>query len=97
MLSFDSFVNVFLSALLAPLQIVLTPIDALLNQIQGIQVIPNSISAIGQFVGTIPQTLVVISGINPVIWNALFSVFVLYIGLAPTIQGLKKVWAWIRP
>ena len=91
----SSLVSALVSALLLPFQLVLSPIDALLNNINGIEVIPQYISSIGTFIGTIPQTLVSLIGLNPLIWNATLLVFVAYIGLAPAINGVKKIIAWI--
>lgn len=94
-MDFSGLISALVSALIMPFQLVLSPIDALLNNINGIDVIPNAISSITTFVGTIPQTLVSLTGINPVIWNATMLVFVAYIGLAPAINGVKKIIAWI--
>jgi len=89
----DAIVNI----LFLPLQLILAPVDALLAQIPGIGQIPAAISSMGNFIGSIPSTLVSLFGINPIIWNSLFLTFVLFIGLAPAIQGVKKIWAWVRP
>lgn len=89
--------SIFVNILLIPLQFILIPIDALLSNIPGIGVIPASLSAIMSVVGSIPSTLVVLSGMSPILWNSFFLLFVLYIGSAPGIQLIKRVWAWIRP
>lgn len=89
--------DILITVLILPLQVVLIPIDALLAKIPGIAAIPAAISGVLSFVGSIPSTIVSLTGIQPLVWNALFVIFVLYIGLAPAIQGVKKVWAWVRP
>lgn len=89
--------DVIVTILILPLQVVLIPIDALLAKIPGIAAVPSAINGIVTFVASVPSTLVNITGIHPLIWNALFVTFVLYIGLAPGIQGIKKVWSWVRP
>lgn len=88
-------ITALVSALLIPFQLVLVPIDTLLNNINGIDSIPSSISSITQFVGTLPQTLVVLTGANPFLWNTLFLVFVTYIAAAPAINGVKKIVDWV--
>lgn len=93
----DIIIDTLLTVLIAPLQLVLLPIDALLNNIPNIALIPQSISAITQFVGAIPSTIVKLTGASPVLWNLLIVTFVLYLTLTPSISVLKKVWAWVRP
>lgn len=90
-------VEVIIAVLLLPLKLVLWPVDILLAQIPGIGAIPSGINSVVAFVGSIPSTMISISGIHPFIWNALFITFVFYIGAAPAIQMLKKIWGWIRP
>lgn len=89
----DTIVNI----LFVPLQLVLLPIDALLAQIPGITVIPQSINYIVSFIGTIPETIVALFGISPFLWNAQFLLFIIYIGVLPLINGVKKIWEWVRP
>lgn len=96
-MTLDQVLDVFLNIMLLPLQVVLLPIDALLAQIPGIAAIPQTLNSFTTFIGDIPETLVALTGINPLIWNMLITVFVLYLGLAPAIQGIKNVWAWVRP
>tara|TARA_Y100000114_G_scaffold157125_1_gene187220 strand:+ start:2432 stop:2722 length:291 start_codon:yes stop_codon:yes gene_type:complete len=96
-MTLDFVVDVLINILFLPLQVILIPIDALLANIPGLGAIPGSISAITSVVGVIPATVVKISGAAPILWNALFVLFVLWIGLAPTINVFKKVWAWVRP
>ncbi len=64
--------------------------------IPNINVIPESISAIVGYVGNIPSTLVSLTGISPVIWNAIISTLLLYFAVIPTINGIKKLINWIR-
>lgn len=94
-MDFSDLIGALVTALLMPFQLVLVPIDNLLNNINGIEVIPNAISAFVGFVGSIPETIVSLFGLNPVLWNATLLVFVAYIGLAPAINGVKKIIAWI--
>lgn len=96
-MTFDFVTDTIITILLLPLQAVLIPIDALLAKIPGIGAIPSAINGILQFVGSIPGTILNLTGINPILWNTMLSIFVLYIVLAPGIQGMKKVWAWVRP
>lgn len=93
----DIFLDILLNILLLPLQLILIPIDLLLDNIPGIGTIPSIINDITSFIGSVPSTLVNLFGIHPFIWNALFGVFLLYIAAAPAIQAIKKVWAWVRP
>lgn len=96
-MTLDFLTDALITILLLPLQMIFLPVDFLLDQIPGIAAVPDAISNVTQFIGSIPGTLVNILGIQPLIWNALFVTFVLYIGLAPAIQAIKKVWAWVRP
>jgi hypothetical protein len=89
--------DVIVTLLFLPLQVILVPIDALLATIPGIGAVPSAISSIFSFIGSIPATIVKLSGASPILWNAMFIIFVLWIGLAPTINVFKKVWAWVRP
>lgn len=93
----DTILDGLTTLLFLPLQLVLIPIDYLLNQIDGISVIPESLQAVAGFIGSLPSTLVSLAGISPILWNTMFALFILYFGMAPSIQIVKKVWAWIRP
>lgn len=93
----DSIIDTVINILLLPLQLVITPIDMLLNRINGLEVIPQSLAVISSFIGNIPSTLVNLTGLSPVIWNLFFTLFITYIALAPGINIIKKVWAWVRP
>lgn len=90
-------IQVIVDVLLLPLQVILIPIDALLSQIPGLSQVPLAIGNILSLIGSIPQTLVSLAGINPTLWNVFFLTFVLYLGAAPAINALKKIWAWLRP
>lgn len=83
--------------LILPLQIVLLPIDMIFAQIPGISVIPSAVRSILAFIGSIPETIVYLFGINPILWNCIFLTFTFYITASPAIQIIKKVWAWVRP
>ena len=74
----------------------MTPVDYLLKQIPNINVIPDSISAMTSYVGSIPSTIVSLTGISPIIWNAIISTLLLYFAVIPTINGIKKLINWIR-
>jgi hypothetical protein len=89
--------SIIVDILLIPLQFILIPLDALLSNIPGISAIPDALSSVLYVIGTIPSTMVVLLGANPILWNAVFLLFVLYIGAAPAIQLVKRIWAWIRP
>ena len=93
----NTIVSTIVDVLLLPLQFLLIPVDALLNNIPNIASVPEAITSIISFVGTLPSTLVSLTGLAPFLWNALFLVFLLYIGSAPSINLLKRVWAWVRP
>ena len=95
-IDFNSVFDAILSFFMFPLHIILTPVDYLLKQIPNIDVIPNSISAIVGYVGNIPSTIVSLTGISPVIWNAIISTLLLYFAIIPVINGLKKLINWRR-
>lgn len=95
-INFSALFDALLSFFMFPLHIILTPVDYLLKQIPNIDVIPNSISAIVGYVGNIPSTLVSLTGISPVIWNAIISTLLLYFAIIPVINGIKKLINWIR-
>lgn len=95
-IDFNSVFDAILSFFMFPLHIILTPVDYLLKQIPNIDVIPNSISAIVGYVGNIPSTIVSLTGISPIIWNAIISTLLLYFAIIPVINGIKKLINWIR-
>ena len=95
-INFSALFDAILSFFMFPLHVILTPVDYLLKQISNIDVIPNSISAIVGYVGNIPSTLVSLSGISPIVWNAIISTLLLYFAVIPTINGIKKLINWIR-
>ena len=95
-IDFNSVFDAILLFFMFPLHIILTPVDYLLKQIPNIDVIPNSISAIVGYVGNIPSTIVSLTGISPVIWNAIISTLLLYFAIIPVINGIKKLINWIR-
>lgn len=86
-----------LEILLLPLQLLLIPVDALLNQIPGLSIIPVSIMAIVDLVGNIPSTLVYITGLSPILWNTTIFIMILNLTAIPAINMGKRVWAWVRP
>lgn len=96
-MTLDFITDALITILLLPLQVLFIPIDFLLEQIPGISAIPDAISGVTTFIGAIPSLIISILGIEPLIWNALFMTFILYITAAPGIQLIKKVWAWVRP
>lgn len=95
-INFSALFDAILSFFMFPLHVILTPVDYFLKQIPNIDVIPNSISAIVVYFGNIPSTLVFLTGISPVIWNAIISTLLLYFAVIPTINGIKKLINWIR-
>lgn len=95
-INFSALFDAILSFFMFPLHVILTPVDYLLKQIPNINIIPESISAIVGYVGNIPSTLVSLTGISPVIWNAIISTLLLYFAVIPTINGIKKLINWIR-
>jgi len=88
--------SVFLDILILPLQAVLIPVDMLLANIPGIGSVSSAISSIIALIGSMPSTIVNLFGINPFLWNALFLTFIAYVTFTPTIQMIKKIWAWVR-
>lgn len=96
-MEFNDIVATIITLLMIPLQWLFVPIDALMAQIPGIAIIPSSLRQLGGFVRQLPQTLLSLTGLSPIIWNAFFTIFLLYIMLSPAINLVKKIWAWIRP
>lgn len=96
MTSADVF-GILLDVMLLPLQLILIPIDALIALIPGLDVVPGYITAISSFVGDIPSTIVNLSGVSPILWNAVFLMFLTYISLAPSVNLFKLIWRYIRP
>lgn len=97
MIDVPSVISVLLDVLLLPLQLVLAPIDMLLAQIPSVEEVPEALTAMVSFISTLPSTMVVLAGASPFLWNALFLVFLSYMGLAPAVNVLKRTWAWLRP
>jgi len=95
-LDFDPIVDAIVNILLFPLQVIFIPIDHFLAQIPGIGIIASSIRSMTSFVGSLPETLVNLIGLSPVLWNIFFTLFMLFIVLAPAINMVKKIWAWVR-
>ena len=96
-MTIETITDALITIMLVPLQVVLIPIDALLAKIPGIAAVPSSISSILGVLGALPSTMVNITGINPLLWNVMLVTFTLFITLAPGINTIKKVWAWVRP
>lgn len=96
-MDFNILITGLFTILLLPLQMILAPIDFILNAVPGIEIIPATLTTVTGVIGSLPETLVSIAGIHPLLWNASFLVFIAYIGLTPTINLVKKLWAWIRP
>lgn len=93
---FDGFLEGLLSVAFLPIHLVLAPIDMLLSQISGLDVIPRYIGEVTTLVSTIPSTLVSLSGLNPLLYNAIISTILLYFGVVPAVNGVKKLFNWIR-
>lgn len=91
------FLDTIVTILFLPMQLVLAPIDLLLSNFKELNVIPQSIGAIMQFISFWPSTICYLLGISPVLFSLIFITFLLYIGVIPAINGLKRVWEWIRP
>ena len=91
------FLDTIVTILFLPIQLVLVPIDLLLSNFKELSVIPQSIAAAMQFVSFWPSTVCYLFGISPVLFSLIFVTFLLYIGIIPAINGLKRVWEWIRP
>lgn len=89
--------SLILDVALLPLQVILIPIDALLAQIPGIGLIPGYIASLFSFIGSIPQTIVALTGIAPLLWNLAIGTFLVFFTLSPAINIVKKLWAWLRP
>lgn len=90
------FVGFFVDIALLPLQFILIPVDALLAQIPGIGAIPGYINQLFSFIGSIPSTLVSLTGIAPLLWNVAIGAFIVFFTLSPTINIVKKIWAFVR-
>lgn len=90
------FVAFLIDVALLPLQFILIPIDALLAQIPGIGMIPSFISNLFSFIGQIPQTLVSLTGLSPILWNLAIGAFLVFFTLSPAINIIKKIWAFVR-
>lgn len=83
--------------LFLPLQLVLVPIDLVLSNFKELSVLPQSLGAIVQFVSVWPSTLCHLVGASPVLFSLVFTTFLLYVGLVPVLNGLKRAWEWVRP
>jgi len=77
-------------------QFFLIPVDIFLSQIPNIEAVPDAILGIVSFVSSIPSLLVNVTGVLPVLWNGLFLTFLLYLTAVPTMNLIKRVWAWTR-
>lgn len=90
------FVAFFLDIALLPLQFILIPVDALLAQIPGIGAIPGYINQLFSLIGSIPGTIVALTGIAPLLWNTAIGAFIVFFTLSPAINIIKKIWAYVR-
>lgn len=93
----DEIINTIISLLSLPLFLIMTPLDYLLDKIPGIDIIPTAISSVAVYIGSLPSTVVSLFGMNPYLWNAIFVTFVTYLLAVPSINLIKKVWAFFRP
>lgn len=90
------FLAFFLDIAILPLQVILIPIDALLARIDGIGAIPSYINQLFSLIGSIPATLLALTGLSPVLWNLAIATFVVFLTFSPAINAIKKIWAFIR-
>lgn len=95
-MTFNELFDGFITMLFLPLQVIFAPIDALLNQIPGISSISAYLSQFASFISTIPEFIVNFFGINPLLWNGVLIVFVLYLLIIPTINVVKVLLTWLR-
>lgn len=93
----DSIIDTVIALLLLPLNAVMLPIDLLLSNIPGIDIVATTIRSVIGVIGSIPSTLVNLFGIVPALWNIPILLFVLWMFTAPAINMIKKLWAWVRP
>lgn len=90
-------IETILNVMLVPLQVILLPIDALISQIRGLELIPSLLNQLTDLFQNIPATFVHLIGVQPIIWNAFLTIFILDLTVVPSINILKRIWAWIRP
>lgn len=93
----DTVIDTVVTLLMMPLNAIIFPIDLLLSNIPGIEAVAIAIHAVVSYVGVIPEMIVHLTGVNPFLWNLPFLLFVLWMFAAPTINIIKKVWAFFRP
>lgn len=95
-LSPNGLFQLFIDIAMLPLRVIIAPIDYFLAQIPGLDAIPAALSAVSSYVGSIPGLLVSLTGINPVLWNAVIFVLLAYFGIVPLAGAIKKVLNWFR-
>jgi len=90
-------IELIFNLLTFPLMIIFAPIDMLLNMIPNISIVPTVIGQGVSFIGKIPETMFYLIGLNPIIWNLLLGILLLYLTVSPVVNGFKRFWAWVRP
>lgn len=89
-------VDLIFTILLLPFQLIAAPVDLLLSQFPGLESIPNTLSSVTGYLTHVPETLLYLTGISPVIWNALFLVTISYMTYVPAINAVKKIKMWVH-
>lgn len=82
--------------IMIPLRMILAPIDYFLSGLDGIELIPSTINSIVEFISPIPATLITLLGINPIIWNLFFIIFIAFISINPIISSIKRLLVWFK-
>lgn len=96
MISVGQVFEAVLNFSLIPLKMILMPVDYFLANIPGLNAIPEALQAVSGYVGKIPETVVALIGINPVLWNAAIAVLLGYFAVVPAVNGIKKLINWAR-
>jgi len=89
-------VDFIFSILLGIIHVILLPIDLMLSNFPSLEAIPSALHAVFSMVGDVPTTMLYLTGGSPVLWNIIFIVSTAYFAAMPTINGFKKVWAWVH-
>ena len=92
----NHFADIVISLVMIPMILVFTPLDLMLTFIPGLTVIPAFIHSLTSYLSGIPDTMVSLTGLNPILWNIVFNAFLLYMFVSPTINLIKLVLHWFK-
>lgn len=83
--------SLIIDILLIPVQFFLIGFDYILSAIPGLTNIGGYLMSITQYGKGIPETIAYLIGVEPLLWNMTFAIFVIYLTWSPIVQTVKFI------